>query len=301
VNLQQLTTFCKVISEGSMTAAADKLFLTQPAVSQQIRALEDELGVPLLVRGVRQVKPSMQGQLLYEYAKKILHLTQQAEVAIHTISQELAGELKIGTTNAFGLHLISPVVGLFLKHNTKLSLKLVYGSADQIVNEMRKGTVDMTILPDLKNEFGVEFDKYEEKFLFSDEMWLVGSSKDASLPEKISISEINTRPVVVDSATYPNFRRMLQQKLDAGKLQLKPVFETDNVGTLKRVIEAGVGWGFLPSHSIKKQVRTRRLSQVHVDELKYAVNVNLYSLKLQGIRQMADVIFRAIQQQNLNG
>jgi LysR family transcriptional regulator, transcriptional activator of the cysJI operon len=175
VNLQQLTTFCKVISEGSMTAAADKLFLTQPAVSQQIRALEDELGVPLLVRGVRQVKPSMQGQLLYEYAKKILHLTQQAEVAIHTISQELAGELKIGTTNAFGLHLISPVVGLFLKHNTKLSLKLVYGSADQIVNEMRKGTVDMTILPDLKTEFGVEFDKYEEKFLFSDEMWLVGS------------------------------------------------------------------------------------------------------------------------------
>jgi DNA-binding transcriptional LysR family regulator len=93
---------------------------------------------------------------------------------------------------------------------------------------------------------------------------------------------------------------MLQQKLEAGKLQYKPVFETDNVGTLKRVIEAGVGWGFLPSHSIKKQVRTRRLSQVHVDELKYGVNVNLYSLKLQGIRQMADVIFRAIQQQNLN-
>ena len=63
MNLQQLTTFCKVLSEGSMTAAAEKLFLTQPAVSQQIRALEDEMGVSLLVRGVRQVKPTMQGQL----------------------------------------------------------------------------------------------------------------------------------------------------------------------------------------------------------------------------------------------
>ena len=56
LNLYQLTTFVTVISEGSMTAAADKLFLTQPAVSQQIRNLEEELGVELLVRGVRQIK-----------------------------------------------------------------------------------------------------------------------------------------------------------------------------------------------------------------------------------------------------
>ena len=297
MNLQQLATFCKVISEGSMTAAADKLFLTQPAVSQQIRALEDELGVPLLVRGVRQVKPSMQGQLLYEYAKKILHLTQQAEVAINTISQELAGELRIGTTNAFGLHLISPVVGMFLKHNTKLSLKLVYGSAEQIIAEMKKGTIDMTILPDLGKEFNFDFEKYDEKFIFADEMWLAGSAKDAALPEKISIRELPGRPLVIDSSMYPNFRQLLQQKMDSAKLNLKPVFESDNVGTLKRVIESGVGWGFVPAHSIKKQVKTRRLVHVHVDELNYSVNINLYSLKLQGIRQMADVIFRAIQQQ----
>ena len=56
LNLQQLSTFVTVISEGSMTAAADKLFLTQPAVSQQIRNLEEELGVDLLVRGVRQAR-----------------------------------------------------------------------------------------------------------------------------------------------------------------------------------------------------------------------------------------------------
>lgn len=62
MNLQQLTTFCTVLSEGSMTAAADKLFLTQPAVSQQIRNLEEELAVDLLVRGVRQVKPTLKGK-----------------------------------------------------------------------------------------------------------------------------------------------------------------------------------------------------------------------------------------------
>ncbi len=71
-----------------MTAAAEKLFLTQPAVSQQIRNLEEEMGVELLVRGVRQVKATLQGQILYDYAKRILHLTQQAQVAIQKGAQE---------------------------------------------------------------------------------------------------------------------------------------------------------------------------------------------------------------------
>ena len=91
MNLQQLTTFCTVLAEGSMTAAAEKLFLTQPAVSQQIRNLEEEMGVDLLVRGVRQVKPTLQGQILYDYAKRLLHLTQQAQVAVQHISQGVSG------------------------------------------------------------------------------------------------------------------------------------------------------------------------------------------------------------------
>lgn len=280
-----------------MTAAAEKLHLTQPAVSQQIRALEDEMGVSLLVRGVRNVKPSMQGQVLYDYAKKILHLTQQAETAIQTLSQEMSGDLTIGTTNTFGLHLVSPVVGLFLKHNSNLSLKLIYGTADQVVSEMRKGTVDMTILPDLKTEYGVQFDRYEDQFLMSDEMWLVGAGRDSGLPSKVSLKDINARPLVMYSASYPGFKRQLTQKVEKEKIAFHPTFESDNVGTVKRVVEAGVGWGFMPAHSIKKQVRTRRLSHIHVEDMVYQTTIHLYSQRSPGIKKMAEVFYRAIQQQ----
>ena len=299
MNLQQLITFCRVLSEGSMTAAAEKLNLTQPAVSQQIRALEDELGVPLLVRGVRNVKPSVQGQILYDYAKRILYLTTQAETAIQTLSNQLSGDIKLGTTNAFGLHLVSPVVGLFLKHNDQLRLKLIYGTADQVVSEMRKGELDMAILPNLKQEFGLEFDRYEEQFLMKDEMWLVGSGRDAGLPQSIQLSEIAARPLVFDSAAYPGFKKQLQTRLTQEKLQVRPIFESDNVGTLKRVVEAGVGWGFMPAHSIRKQVKTRRLQHVHVKDLNYQTTIHLYALKAQGINKMAEVFHQAVQQQIL--
>jgi DNA-binding transcriptional LysR family regulator len=87
LNLSQLQTFVTVAAEGSMTAAADKLFLTQPAVSQQMKNMEDDLGVELIVRGSKQIKMTAQGEILYEHAKKILSLAQSAEVSIKSIGR----------------------------------------------------------------------------------------------------------------------------------------------------------------------------------------------------------------------
>lgn len=300
MNLQQLTTFCTVLSEGSMTAAAEKLMLTQPAVSQQIRNLEEELGVDLLVRGVRQVKPTLQGQLLFDYAKRILHLTHQAEVALQTISQEVSGDLKVGTINSIGLYLISPIVGMFLRHNSKLRLRLTYGSGEKMIQEMRAGTIDMVVLPDLKTEYGIEFQNYDKKLLFKDDIWLVGSGKNTSLPQTIELKDLPSQPLISFTEKYPGFRMMFDKKLSENKVPFLPVFETDNVGTLKKVIESGLGWGFLPAHSIRKQVRMGRLTVVQCDEVKYSVNVNMYFKRDPKIEQIAEVFFRALQQQALN-
>lgn len=297
MNLQQLTTFCTVLSEGSMTAAAEKLYLTQPAVSQQIRSLEEELKVALLVRGVRQVKPTMQGQLLYDYAKRILHLTQQAEVAIHTLSQEVSGHIRIGTINSLGLYLVSPIIGMLLKHNANLSVKLVYGSFDKIVDGMQTGMLDLTVLPDVEKESDVEFNNFDQRFLMKDEMWLVGSGRDTSLPAQMILSKMVEKPVVLFSEVYPRFQRLIKAELEKTSTHVVPVFESDNVGTLKRVIESGLGWGFLPSHCIRKQVRTRRLHQIQVKDLSYTTSLNMYVRRGTDMERIGDVFFRAFQQQ----
>lgn len=301
MNLQQLTTFCTVLSEGSMTAAAEKLFLTQPAVSQQIRNLEEEMGVELLVRGVRQVKATLQGQILYDYAKRILHLTQQAQVAIQTMSQEVSGSLRVGTLNSIGLYLVSPVIGMFLKHNSKLHIKLLYGTGEKIISDMRNNLVDVAILPDLKAEYGIEFPDFEKRFLFRDEMWLVGAGRDTTLPTSVEMKFYNSKPVISYSDRYPGFRTTFDRKLQELKMEVDPVFETDNVGTLKRVIESGLGWGFLPSHAIRKQVRAGRMLQVQVDDLKYMTNVNLYFRRDNKSGELYETFFKALQQQSIGG
>lgn len=300
MNFQQLTTFCTVLSEGSMTAAAEKLFLTQPAVSQQIRNLEEEIGTELLVRGVRQVRATLQGQVLYDYAKRILHLTQQAQVAIQAMSKELSGHLRVGTLNSLGLYLVSPIIGMFLKHNSKLRIKLTYGSAEKIISEIRQNSVDVVILPEMKTEFGIEFPDWEKKLLFKDEMWLVGSGRDTSLPSLIEMKQLVAKPIVSFSEHYPGFRSQLERKLTERRMVYQPVFETENLGTLKRAIESGLGWGFLPSHAVKKQVRASRISQIQVEELKYSVNINMYYRKDAATEQMHETFFQALHQHALN-
>ena len=299
LNFHHLTTFVAVISEGSMTAAADKLFLTQPAVSQQIRNLEEELGVELLVRGVRQIKPSPQGEILYEHARKILQQVHTAEVAIKSIGAELRGVIKIGTLSSIGLHLMSPIIGRLMRHNPDLQVRVDYHHGDELFKNFKKGALDILILPDSKEEFGLEMDPaVEEKFLTKEEMWLVGSGKETDMPAQISLAHLSDHPFVNFVEEYPGFNKILTEKMQTLKVETHSIFESSNVGTLKRVIETGLGWGFLPAHSIRKQVRSGRLLRVHMSDFQYEVNMMFYFKKSSAIRPLIETFYQAIAQQD---
>ena len=294
-NLYQLTTFVTVISEGSMTAAADKLYLTQPAVSQQIRNLEEDLGVELMVRGVRQIKATPQGEVLYEYAKKIIHLTQQAEIAIKSIGNQMKGQLSIGTLNSIGLQLMSPIVGRLMRHNPDLMLKVAYDTGEELIKGFKKSQYDVIILPETKTEFNSELENCEQKFLLKEEMWLVGSSKDEKMPQQIQSKDLNNFPLVSFTEEFPHFNSLLQEKLRNSNTNV--IFESSNVGTLKRVIEAGLGWGFLPAHSVKKQVRSGRLNRVYVKDLSYELDLMYYYKKNSESRALVEVFYQTLFQQ----
>lgn len=297
LNLYQLQSFVTVISEGSMTGAADKLYLTQPAISQQIRNLEEELGVDLLVRGVRQIKPTLQGEVLFDYAKRILQMGQQAEVAVKAMGAELKGQLRVGTLNSLGVHLISPLVSRLLKYNPKLSLKIDYDDGEELVKSFKRGELDAVILPEVEQQYGASLGDVEKKYLMNEEMWLVGTGKDTDMPKTIALSEMGKYPLISFSRELPQFNRSLAESYEKVGVNIDPVFESPNVGTLKRVIESGLGWGFLPASSIRKQVRMGRMNHVLVKGFDYAVEFYFYSKKSPENKALIEVFFQALQQQ----
>lgn len=290
LNLSQLQTFVTVASEGSMTAAADKLFLTQPAVSQQMKNMEDDLGVELIVRGSKQIKMTAQGEMLYEHAKKILSLAQLAEVSIKSVGAQLKGELRIGTLNSIGLHLMSPVVSRLLKYNPDFKIKVNYAKGEDLIQEYKNGKLDVLVLPEIETNYKVNLSDAKAQILFKEEMWLVGSGKDEFYPTQISIGELKKIPYVHFSEEYPDFDKTLTSSVG----NLPSVFESANVGTLKRVIEYGLGIGFLPSHSIRKQVRGGRLNRVRITDFEYKMNFYFYFKAVGKHAETAQILFQAL-------
>ena len=290
LNLSQLQTFVMVAAEGSMTAAADKLFLTQPAVSQQMKNMEDDLGVELIVRGSKQIKMTAQGEILYEHAKKILSLAQTAEVSIKSIGAKLHGELRIGTLNSIGLHLMSPVVSRLLKFNPDFKIKVDYAKGEDLVRDYKNNKLDVLVLPEVEKHFKSSLPDARSQTLFQEEMWLVGSGKDEFYPSTIKLDEIKKIPYVHFSDEFPDFDRLLTERLGT----LQSVFESSNVGTLKRVIEYGLGIGFLPSHSIKKQVRSGRLNHIRITDFEYKMAFQYYYRATGKTSETADILFQAL-------
>jgi DNA-binding transcriptional LysR family regulator len=295
LNLYQLQSFVTVLAEGSMTAAADKLYLTQPAISQQIRNLEEELGMELLVRGVRQIKPTLQGEVLYDYAKKIIQLAASAEVAIKALGADLKGSLCVGALNSMGVQLMSPIVSRLLKFNPEIKIKVDYSKGEELIQNFNKGLIDVLILPEIETQFGMGLPEVEKLFLFKEEMWLVGNGKDTDMPKQIQIKDLGRYPLIQFLGEYPHFNQSLQQALTQQKVEPDVSFESANVGTLKRVIETGLGWGFLPSTAIRKQVRMGRMNRVDIQDFTYEIDVFYYKRKKTDA--LADVFYQALAQQ----
>ncbi len=128
-------------------------------------------------------------------------------------------------------------------------------------------------------------------------MWLVGSGKDTELPQQINFSQLNQIPFVNFCDEYPAFDKIIQNKVKETGVQLNTIFESSNVGTLKRVIESGLGWGFIPAHSIKKQVRSGRLSRTHVKDLHYEMDLMFYYPNKSEKKVLCETLYQTLSQQ----
>ena len=282
-----------------MTAAASKLSITQPAVSQQIRQLEKDFGVKLLSRNARKVKPTVQGQIFYETSNKILSLIQKTRHSIQAVSLNLSGEqINVSTVNSIGLHLVSPIVDTFLKLNSKMRLSLLYGTGEAVIHRMQKGELDVVIMPDLRQEYGRDFPMFKKVLLFKDSIYFIGSGKDQNLPKTMAFKDIEKFRLIQVENHYLAFQNLFQKTAREHNLSIEPSFQCDNVGTVKRAIESGLGCGFLPAHSIYKQIRLGRLKIIELEGFNYSVNVNFYHKSDSKKDKIIEILRLLIQQQS---
>ena len=168
MDFYQLSYFKKVAETRSISRASEELLLTQPAVSKQIKALEEELGEKLFDRIGKKVFLTRTGEVLYAYAEKILRSVQEAKTAVKDMSEECSGELVIGTSDHISLHRLPDLLKRYISAFPKVDLKLRCHRSETILDMVNKNLVDLGVITLPKASFNLV-----SKTIWEDPMSLV--------------------------------------------------------------------------------------------------------------------------------
>ena len=257
MQMETLKVFCDLADSGSFTQSAMRNFITQSAVSQQIRALESRFNTPLLDRRGKTVHLTEAGRILYEKARAILEKFEQMDLELKSLGQEFAGTVRIATIYSVGLYEMSNVIKTFLKTYPRVNLHVEYSRANRVYEECQSGQADIGIVTYPKPRKGIKVIP-----LPADKLILICSPQHIFAGRRrISLPKLNGQDFIAFERDIPS-RRALDQIFREHHIEVRIVTELDNIDTIKRSVEIGVGVSIVPAVSVQREVQAGTLVQV---------------------------------------
>jgi LysR family transcriptional regulator, transcriptional activator of the cysJI operon len=256
MHLETLKTFCDLVETGSLSRAARLNRVTQSAVSQQLKALERRYGCTLVDRAPRvAARPTEAGRLLYLEVKGFLARFEEVEERLRAARPDVvAGTVRVATVYSVGLHTLPPVMKASLRAHPQLRVALEYRRTDQVYAACLAGEVDLGIVA-----LPARRPSLEVIPLRGDELVVV-APPDHPLARRRSLplAALDGQPFIAFDRDIPT-RRLIDRVLRARRVAVTVVMELDNIETIKRSVEAGLGLSILPAPALASEVRARSL------------------------------------------
>jgi DNA-binding transcriptional LysR family regulator len=265
MDLRQLEIFAKVAEMGSFSRAAEALHLTQPTVSEHIRALEDELGVRLLDRLGRGTATTRAGQLLLSYASRILALAREARQALEGYQGRIRGELVVGGSTIPGEYLLPAVIGRFREKFPDVSTTLVIGDSQTVVDWVVDGRVELGVVGARLPQRGLEFQDLSP----DEEVVVIPAGHPWQGRAQVTLEELVREPLLIrerGSGTRAAFESALERAgVDLGTLRIAG--EMGSNQAIKQAVKAGMGITVLSRIAVEEESRQGVLAFLRVQDL----------------------------------
>jgi DNA-binding transcriptional LysR family regulator len=261
----RLKVFRAVARELNFRRAAEGLYLTQPAVTQQIKALEDELGVALFDRAAGRVELTEAGSVLVEYAERLRSTAEEAVQALAEVSGQRAGELAVGASQTIGQYLLPMLLAGFVRENSRVQVQAVSGNTDEILEALTKHEVEIALIEGPTKRRDVVTAPFMQ-----DEMVLVAPMGHEFTGHPITLEMLAAAPLLMRELGSGS-RRVVEQALEVVGLRLKEMqvrMTLDTTEGLLSAVEAGLGVTFVSRWGIRNQLALGTLRVVDVDGLR---------------------------------
>ena len=261
MQLPDLAAFLAVASDRSFSAAARRLHRTQPAISQAVRRLEDELGERLFDRSSRDGTLTEAGRLLRDYAQRLLGLASEAQTAVQELQQVRRGRVIVGANEA-AVHSLLPHLERFAAAHPQVAIDVRRVPSRQIATAVLDRSIDFGVLTFLPADRGIQTIP-----LGGDEIVLLTSPKHAlASRRRVTIEEVGRQVVIAHNDPSPTRDRVLRA-YERRHTSINIQISLPSLDGIKRAVEMGIGVALLPRRCALTEIARGHLVAIKVPEL----------------------------------
>jgi DNA-binding transcriptional LysR family regulator len=262
MDLLHLEHFLAVVEEGTFTRAAERMNRTQPAISQSIRRLEEEVGAPLFARDMHEVSLTAAGRVLADYARRLLGMRDEAVRQVSEIRTLNAGRLTIAAHESAAVYLLPAPLRAYLQRFPNIKVSIQRGRISEIPRQVMDREVDVGFVKDVP-----AFHELHWIEVHSDEMMLIASPKHplAGRPN-VMVQDLATENFVLHHQCSNTTDRILQLFEQHGT-RCRVVAELWSFENVKNFVREQVGLAIVPGVTVREELADRTLVRVPVQQL----------------------------------
>jgi DNA-binding transcriptional LysR family regulator len=262
MTLQQLTYFLAAAEHGSFSAAAESLFMAQPSLSEQIRRLEAELGVPLFARVGRGLELTEAGRLLHPHAERTLAAAREAAESVQEVRDLTGGTVAFGTFGSAHHYLLGGLVEDFRTRHPNVRVRAIGQNSAEVADEVREGRLEagLVMLPIDDRGLDVRPALREEQLYIS--------AEPARLTEPMTIERLSEAPLILYDARWgadDPTRRQLRERAQRAGVKLEPQIEVEYVTAALDLCARGLGDTISTGTMLRTRGYGRKLGGVPFD------------------------------------
>jgi DNA-binding transcriptional LysR family regulator len=272
MQIETLKIFCDLVESRSFSQAAETNFVTQSAVSQQVRGLEEKFKRRLLerVRGRREVHLTEDGEVFHAESREVLAAYARLEERMRALTGTVSGTVRVATVYSIGLHELPPVVRRFMALYPEAKIDLDYARTTRIVREVLTGTIDLGVVAYPEKKRGLSIVP-----LGGDRLVLIcPPGHPFAGRKKLRAVDLKDQDFVHFERDIPT-RRATDRVFRAHGVTVKRVAEFDNIETIKRAVEVGFGVAIVPRLSVVDEQRSGQLAVVQLAEPEWTRTVGV--------------------------
>jgi DNA-binding transcriptional LysR family regulator len=286
MDTRQLAAFCAVVDRRSFSQAAERLGVTQPAVSLQVRALEKRLGTQLLDRSGRRVEPTEAGWRLYRGAQKLLALEEQIESDVaSTVEGELRGTLVLGASTGPAAIVVPLLLGEFQRQNPGVHVSLTVSDTHTVVERVASRELELGIVGASRRYRGVRFEPF-----FSDEVILACPPGHRFAGRTIPLDDLREEPLIL-MQEGAGVRQIVEDALRRRGIRLRDLDVRLELGlqeSVRRAVQAGYGVTFISRTAVESELEAGTLTEARVQGLEATREISLAVAASRARSRVAD-------------